>query len=97
MNVVNQITPFLFGFVGAVAVVCWLSYWVNRRRELRWQLYQQKRQQEILDAVDHWHANPQNIPLHEHLGLTPEQYEQWLRDPDTVEMEEISGWKRNRG
>lgn len=85
--------PFVFFVVGFT--VTW--YVLQRRRHRRmWELecYKHRRQQEIEDAIDRWHADPNNLPLHEHLGLTPKQYAEWLRDPDTIDMKEIGGCKK---
>jgi hypothetical protein len=43
---------------------------------------------DIDDFIDRWHerANPQarSLPLHEYLGLTLDEYELWVRDPDVL-------------
>jgi hypothetical protein len=62
----------------------------KRRRIHEWQrdqLWKQiKRARAIDDAIDRWHAGDgKGVPLHVYLGLTPEQYEKWLRDPDSME------------
>jgi hypothetical protein len=37
----------------------------------------------LLDLVDEWHAgHGDGRPLHEHLGMTREQYENWLHDDE---------------
>ena len=43
---------------------------------------------EIDDFVDRWHrgSDPQarELPLHEYLGLTLDEYELWVQDPDIL-------------
>lgn len=43
---------------------------------------------DIDDFVDRWHegADPQarSLPLHEYLGLTVDEYELWVHDPDVL-------------
>jgi hypothetical protein len=43
---------------------------------------------EIDDFIDRWHerADPQanSLPLHEYLGMTLEEYEVWVHDPDAL-------------
>jgi hypothetical protein len=43
---------------------------------------------EVDDFIDRWHegADPQakSLPLHEYLGLTLDEYELWVRDPDAL-------------
>jgi hypothetical protein len=43
---------------------------------------------DIDDFVDKWHeeADPQarSLPLHEYLGLTLDEYEFWVHDPDVL-------------
>lgn len=62
-----------------------------RRRELRdKQRILLAREKELADRIDRWHANPaQDQPLHEYLGLTLEQYERWLKDPDALYKGEL--------
>lgn len=42
------------------------------------------RPDEIDDFVDQWHEAPGGRPLHEHLGMTGEEYSLWLRVPDAL-------------
>jgi hypothetical protein len=35
---------------------------------------------DIDDFIDTWHASSQNCPLHEFLGLSQEEYAEWLKD-----------------
>lgn len=37
------------------------------------------------DKIDEWHEGDSDLPLHEYLGLTKEQYMLWLRKPELVE------------
>ena len=40
----------------------------------------------IHDRIDEWHLDPvQEIPLSEYLGMTDQQYSEWVRDPATLE------------
>lgn len=43
---------------------------------------------DIDDFIDRWHekADPQarSLPLHEYLGLTLDEYELWVHDPDVL-------------
>ena len=39
---------------------------------------QMKTDEEIDDLVDQWHAGDGKVPLHEFLGMTWEQYGEWL-------------------
>lgn len=43
---------------------------------------------DIDDWVERWHTNPElsDIPLHEYLGMTREEYYQWAKDPDAIRM-----------
>lgn len=45
---------------------------------------------DIDDFVDRWHegGDPQarSLPLHEYLGLTVDEYELWVRDPDVLPL-----------
>jgi hypothetical protein len=40
----------------------------------------------IHDWIEDWHASTsaQDIPLTEYLGMTEQQYSDWLRDPATL-------------
>jgi hypothetical protein len=40
---------------------------------------------EIDDFVEHWHEGDSALPLHEFLGMTPEEYSAWLRKPDFLQ------------
>ena len=54
----------------------------------RWDIVEKKRRENmsIDDKVHEWHNLPDsNIPLHEFLGMTWEQYVAWGRDPDSIE------------
>lgn len=35
------------------------------------------------DSIDSWHAD-RDVPLHEWLGLTMEEYQQWAEDPSSL-------------
>jgi hypothetical protein len=41
----------------------------------------------IHDRIDEWHesTSTQEVPLPEYLGMTEQQYSDWLRDPATLE------------
>lgn len=39
---------------------------------------------EIDDYVDAWHDGIQDVPLHEYLGFSPEEYSLWLSEPDML-------------
>lgn len=43
---------------------------------------------EIDDYIDQWHERAddraKSLPLHEYLGLTRDEYELWVRDPDLL-------------
>lgn len=38
----------------------------------------------IDDFVDQWHETPGGIALHDHLGMTLEEYSLWMRVPDAL-------------
>jgi hypothetical protein len=38
----------------------------------------------IDDFVDQWHETPEGSALHDHLGMTREEYSLWLRVPDAL-------------
>jgi hypothetical protein len=40
--------------------------------------------EEIGDFVDEWHSEPRGKELHEHLGMTQEEYSLWVRMPDAL-------------
>lgn len=37
--------------------------------------------EEIDDATDRWHQNPEGKELHEYLGMTEEEYADWVKNP----------------
>lgn len=39
---------------------------------------------EIDDFVDQWHEAPGALPLHEFLGLSIEEYAEWLDDSESL-------------
>lgn len=39
---------------------------------------------EIDDFVELWHEGDSTLPLHEFLGMTPEEYSAWVRRPDLL-------------
>lgn len=39
---------------------------------------------DIDDFVDAWHASPAGMPLHEFLGMSPEEYSVWLHSPESL-------------
>jgi hypothetical protein len=39
---------------------------------------------EIDDFIDRWHEAPEGRELHEYLGMTEEEYGNWLRQPDAL-------------
>jgi hypothetical protein len=41
---------------------------------------------EIDDFVDHWHADPKGLALHEYLGMDREEYALWLNSPDMLPL-----------
>jgi hypothetical protein len=45
---------------------------------------------EIDDYIDRWHerddARARALPLHEYLGLTGDEYELWVHDPDVLPL-----------
>lgn len=45
---------------------------------------------EIDDYVDRWHKEPSNVFLHEYLGMSREQYDQWLIAPEILPLIIIS-------
>jgi len=47
-------------------------------------LIEEARPEEIDDYVDTWHSNPDGLELHEFLGMSKEEYELWLRNPDAL-------------
>jgi hypothetical protein len=74
----------------ALGFCLWVSgYYLGRiRRERLWLQGKFDREKRLNDAIDRWHAGQgDGMPLHTYLGLTPEQYEQWLRDPDSVDVD----------
>lgn len=36
------------------------------------------------DAIDKWHNSNDDSPLYEHLGLTLQQYKDWIESKDTL-------------
>lgn len=36
----------------------------------------------IHDYIDWWHETESELPLHEFLGMTENQYGQWVENPD---------------
>src|SRR5260370_17087807 len=36
------------------------------------------------DFIDRWHAAPEDQELHDYLGMTKQEYAQWLRRPDVL-------------
>jgi hypothetical protein len=40
--------------------------------------------EQIEDAVDAWHASTSRMTLHEALGWSSEEYDEWLIDPDAI-------------
>jgi hypothetical protein len=40
---------------------------------------------QIDDFVDRWHEAPGGRELHDHLGMTSEEYSLWLRVPDALQ------------
>lgn len=79
-----------FAALAGVGFCLWVSgYYLGRiRRRRLWRLGLQvkvDRERRLNDAIDRWHAGKGNgVPLHTYLGLTPEQFEQWLLDPDSI-------------
>jgi len=53
------------------------------------------RREEIDDYVDAWHGNPGQMELHEFLGMSKQEYAQWLRNPDA--LDEIALARKTRG
>lgn len=39
---------------------------------------------EIDDFVELWHEGGSTLPLHEFLGMTPEEYSAWVQKPDLL-------------
>lgn len=39
---------------------------------------------EIDDFIDSWHEGDSNLSLHEFLGMTRDEYEIWLKNPDML-------------
>jgi hypothetical protein len=39
---------------------------------------------DIDDFIGYWHNNQGNLPLHEFLGMTEEEYSLWVGDPDVL-------------
>ena len=39
---------------------------------------------EVDDFVEAWHENPRGQEIYEYLGLSREEYEQWVKDPDVL-------------
>jgi len=56
--------------------------------------------EEIDDFIHDWHTFPQvqGLPIEKHLGMTWEQYAEWVKDPDTIytivlkRAEELGMW-----
>ena len=42
------------------------------------------RPEEIDHYVDAWHRTPQELELHEFLGMSKAEYGRWLRNPDAL-------------
>lgn len=45
------------------------------------------------DAIDDWHENDDLRPLHVFLGMTVEEYDIFLKDPDELELK----WMLEKG
>lgn len=74
--------------VGALIMRIYLG-WRRKEKELLYQRAKARRDQIINDRVDRWHALQPDVPLHVYLGLTSDQYEQWMRDPDSIDLDHI--------
>jgi SNF2 family DNA or RNA helicase len=53
------------------------------------------RREEIDDYVDAWHENPEQMELHEFLGMSQQEYAWWLRNPDA--LDEIALARKTHG
>ncbi len=41
---------------------------------------------QIDDYIDRWHTGNSGLPLATYLGLSREQYVQWLKDPEQLQQ-----------
>ncbi|MDB5243655.1 MAG: hypothetical protein JWP57_4280 [Spirosoma sp.] len=41
---------------------------------------------QIDDYIDRWHTGNSGLPLATYLGLSSEQYVQWLKDPEQLQQ-----------
>ena len=41
---------------------------------------------EVDDFVDRWHEGDADVPLHEFLGLTRDEYARWVEAPDSLTL-----------
>ena len=39
---------------------------------------------EIDDFVDRWHEGDSDLPIHEYLGMTRDEYLSWVKDPSVL-------------
>ena len=40
--------------------------------------------EEIDEFVNQWHDSGSDLPIHEYLGMTRDEYLSWVRDPDVL-------------
>ena len=40
----------------------------------------------ILDAIDAWHEGDSELPLHEYLGFTHDEYARYIQEPAQLEQ-----------
>ena len=38
--------------------------------------------EEMDDAIDRWHAEGSGVPLHEELGMSEEDFREWVKRPE---------------
>lgn len=41
---------------------------------------------DVDDWIDAWHVRPSDAPLHDWLGLTPDEYAEFVVNPSTLSM-----------
>jgi hypothetical protein len=44
----------------------------------------QARPEDISESIDTWHSGSGDQPIYDYLGMTEEEYSEWLRDPDVL-------------
>ena len=59
---------------------------MSRKRATFVDLYMhgQARPDDIGESIDAWHSGSGDQPIYDYLGMTEEEYAEWLRDPNVL-------------